>query len=227
SVPGDRRPPFATTGRRSLRARSSSRVTRAMRGWTTRRGAWPSTMCMSLTRTCRWTRSPEPRSAGKRLDDPRGRRAPQLTGHPDAGLDESVEVRTVLDAEPVEGPDEVLRGEVAGGRLRIRAAAHSTRTGVDDRHPARQRRHGVGERLTVGVVEVDADLVHADPGGVQGIQQAAHVTGRADTDRVADGQLVAPQVHQAGADVDNLRDRDGPLPGVPEAHGDVATHPGT
>jgi hypothetical protein len=48
---------------------------------------------------------------------------------------------------------------------------------------------------------------------------------RADPDRVAERELVAAQVHQSPAHLDDLRHRHGALPRVAETHRDVAANP--
>ena len=52
-------------------------------------------------------------------------------------------------------------------------------------------------------------------------EQGAHVAGRADADRVAEGEFVGTEVHQGDADIRDLTDGHGPLPGVPETHRDI------
>ena len=52
-----------------------------------------------------------------------------------------------------------------------------------------------------------------------------HVADGADADRVAERELVAPEVHQPPAHVDGLLHRHRALPGVPEAHRHVGPHP--
>ncbi len=126
---------------------------------------------------------------------------------------------------PVQRPDEVLGREVAGRGLRVGAAAEATGGRVDHGDPVAQRRHRVGQRLAVGVVEVHGDPVGGDPPLAERLEQAVHVAGRADPDRVAEAQLVAAEIHQPLGHVDDLGDRDRPLPRVAEAHRDVGAHP--
>ncbi len=87
-----------------------------------------------------------------------------------------------------------------------------------------ERGEGVGQGLAVGVVEVHADAVGGDTGLVQRGEQGLDVTRGGDADRVAEAQLVTAEVEQGLGDGDDLVDRDGALPGIAEAHGQIAAH---
>ena len=135
-----------------------------------------------------------------------------------------LEIDAVLDAQTVEHPDEVLGGEVAGGRLGVRAAAQPTGRRVDGGDPAAQRGEGVGQRLAVGVVEVHGELVDADPGGDARVQHGVDVAGGAGADRVAEGDLRAPALEEPGGHRGDLGGRDRALPGIAPAHRHVTAH---
>lgn len=85
---------------------------------------------------------------------------------------------------------------------------------------------GVGEGLAVGVVEMDADDVGKHALLAQQGEQFEHVSRCRDADGVAQAQLVAAHVHQRLADARDLVQRDRALPGVTEAHGDIAADMG-
>ncbi len=150
--------------------------------------------------------------------------APELLGHPQAGLHEGVEVDTGRDAETVQLPEQVLGREVAGGALGVRAAAQPAGAGVDGGDTVLQGDESVGEGLAVGVVEVHRQQPHIDVLRGQGVEQGEDLAGRADADRVAERQLVDAQVEQrAGVAGDDGR-LDGALPRVAEAHRQVPAH---
>lgn len=150
----------------------------------------------------------------------------QLLGHPHARGGEGGQIDPGLDAETVEHPHQVLGGEVAGGALRVRTAAEAARGGVDRGHAVLERREGVGEGLAVGVVEVHADPLGGDAFRVQRGQQRPDVARGGDADGVAEAELVAAEVEQRLGGADDLGERDRSLPGVAEAHGQVAAYVG-
>lgn len=67
------------------------------------------------------------RSAGREgADHPRGGGATEDAGQPSAGLDEGRQVDPGLHAGPVQSPDEILGGQVAGGTLGVGTTAEPT-----------------------------------------------------------------------------------------------------
>src|SRR3954470_20348358 len=93
-------------------------------------------------------------SAREGADDGGGAGTTEVAGQPGGGLDECGQVHPVLDAQAGEEPDHVLGREVAGGALGVGAAAEAAGAGVERRDSGEQPGVGVGEGLTVGVVEV-------------------------------------------------------------------------
>ena len=95
-------------------------------------------------------------------------------------------VHTGLDTESVEQIDDVFGRDIAGGTLRIRAAAESGHRAVERRHAEFERRVDVRERLSVRVVEMtgkcgDRHLLR------YASQQHLCLAGSAGADRVAEG----------------------------------------
>lgn len=86
---------------------------------------------------------------------------------------------------------------------------------------------GVGEGLSVGVVEVHRETLRPQAGGGESIQQPVNMTGGGHPDGVAEAELPAPQVQQPAAHGDDLLDRHLALPRVAEGHGQVAADPDT
>ncbi|GAA3061987.1 hypothetical protein GCM10020000_51590 [Streptomyces olivoverticillatus] len=121
---------------------------------------------------------------------------PRWLSHPHARGGETAEVDPGGDAEAVEHPYEVFGGEVSGGALRVRAAAEAARGGVDGGHAVAQRGQGVGERLAVGVVEVDGEPLRAHARLAEGGQQGGDVAGGGHADGVAEAQLVTAEAEQ-------------------------------
>ena len=148
-----------------------------------------------------------------------------MPGHPDTGLHQRLEVNPRLDPQAVEGPDQVLRRQVAGCALGVGAPAQTTRRGVDDGYSVCQGSHGVRERLTIGVVEMHPNAIGTNSVGVQGIQQPVNVSGRARADRVAQAELVTAQVHHPRRDSHDLVDGNVSFPGVAKTHRDVCADP--
>ncbi len=114
---------------------------------------------------------------GESADGTGGAGPVEVGGHPHAGGGQPGEVDAGLDTEPVQHPDQVLGGEVAGGGLGVRAAAEPAGRRVDRGHAVFQRRVGVGEGLSVGVVEVHADLVGRHALLVEQIEEFLHMAG--------------------------------------------------
>ena len=96
-----------------------------------------------------------------------------------------------LDAEAVAHPHQVLGREVARGHLREGRAADATDARVEGRDAHLDRQVCVRERLTIRVVQMQRDLVLPDGGVVEGVQERAHLTGRADAAGVPERELVA------------------------------------
>ncbi len=157
--------------------------------------------------------SPSPREG---LHHP-GRTGPtELLGHPDAGGDQRFEVDAGLDAEAVERPHQVLGGQVAGGALGVRAASEPAGRGVDRGDPGFEGGDGVGESLTVGVVEVHGHVADRHSAGLEGGEQILDVARGGDPDGVTDAQLIAAEAHQPAGHVDHLTDRDVTSQGSPK-----------
>src|SRR4051794_21689446 len=93
-----------------------------------------------------------------------GAGAAEVAGEPGGGLDQCGEVDPVLDPETGQEPEQVLGGEVARRALGVGAAAEATGARVVRRDTGAQTGLDVGQRLAVGVVEVQGQVGHADAG---------------------------------------------------------------
>jgi hypothetical protein len=71
---------------------------------------------------------------------------------------------------------------------------------------------------------VHGDPADTDTGGAEGVDQGGDVTRRRDADRVAERELVAAEVGQAGADGNDLRNRYVALPRIAVAHRHVPAY---
>src|SRR3954454_16971316 len=154
-------------------------------------------------------------------DDGGGAWTTQVAGQPGGGLDARGQVRPVLNAQAGEEPDQVLGREFAGGALGVGAAAEAAGAGVERRDSGEQPGVGVGEGLTVGVVEVEREGADARAGAAELVDECGDVAGGADADGVTQAELAGAQVEQAAPDRDDLPDRHGAFPRIAEAHRDV------
>ena len=133
----------------------------------------------------------------------------------------------MVDAETVEQPHEVLGREVPGRALGVRAAPEPAGARVVRRHTGAQAGLHVGEGLAVGVVEVQREPVDVGAGLGERLHERGDVARGADADRVAEAELADAHLEQPLPDRDDLLGLDRALPGVAEAHRDVAAdvHP--
>ena len=128
----------------------------------------------------------------------------------------------MLDAEPGEEPDQVLGGEVAGRALRVGAAAEAAGARVVRRDAGAQAGLDVGQRLAVGVVEVQREVADAASRPRRTASTSAVTWPAVPTPMVSPRlSCERAEVEQPLPDRDHLLDRDGALPRVAEAHRDV------
>ncbi len=159
----------------------------------------------------------EPRRAGERLHDTRRRRPAQLFGHPHAGSHQGLEIDAGLDAEAVQEPDKILGGQVAGGAAGVGTAAQAAGRRVDDGDAGLEGGQGVGQRLPVGVVEVDGHLPGRNAGVAERLDQVADTATGWPTPMVnVDAELDRAHGHQPIGDIDHLAERDPALQGSPK-----------
>ena len=94
--------------------------------------------------------------------------------------------------------------EVARGTRRIRAATGPARRRVEAADAGIEAGRDVGQGRPARVVEVEGDPLERDAGLHGQPGQGGDLARHADTDRVAEADLVDPEVEQAQGDVDGL-----------------------
>ena len=154
----------------------------------------------------------------------RGELAAELLGEPAARLDEASDVDAGLDPKSAAHPREVLGSQIAAGHLGEWRAAHPSGARVEDGDPFRERRERVRQRLPIRVVQVERDPVDAHAGIAVRGDQRQDLAGRANTDRVAERELVASDVEEMPPGVDRDCDRRGTVPWIRDDHREVTAH---
>ena len=154
-------------------------------------------------------RGPLKRREDARTRDPRAGDRPS-----DGCTSEAAATRSKRDAglpaHPVEQVEEVLRRQVSGGSRGVRTACRarrprSRRSGRPERSPS----HDVRERRPARVVEVEGEPLRAGPPASTAFaHDLRHLRRDGDPDRVADRDLVAPELR-----TEPRRDRRGRLRG--------------
>uniref|UniRef100_A0A1I8I5J7 Protein-cysteine N-palmitoyltransferase HHAT-like protein n=1 Tax=Macrostomum lignano TaxID=282301 RepID=A0A1I8I5J7_9PLAT len=121
-----------------------------------------------------------------------------------------------------------LRGNIARcARPGVRTAAQAGHRSVDGPEFESERGGNIRQSLTVGVVTVSGQVGGAQAGVQQTLEQAAHRVRRADSDGVAEGDLVAAELEEAVGHGGDRRVADLALVGAAEDAGDIAAerHP--
>lgn len=94
--------------------------------------------------------------------DTGGARASEALAHPAAGGGEGVQIDSGMDAESVQHPQQVFRGQVSGGAVGVGAVADAAGGAVELGDARGERGMHVGKGLPVGVVEVRGDPLRGD-----------------------------------------------------------------
>src|SRR3954451_22456135 len=122
-------------------------------------------------------------------------RAPEHVAHRAARLEQLLDVDAGVVVHLVEHRDEVLRGDVAGGALRHRAAAKLAERGLERAHAGVECRHHVGEPLPARVVEVGGQLDPLEP--FEGaLEELAHLARIGHAGGIAERHLLAARSGQ-------------------------------
>src|SRR5439155_15348531 len=115
-------------------------------------------------------------------------------------IDDGGEVEARNDARVLGPVDELLRGDVATGTGRERAAAQATDARVELPHPVEDRGECVGLAGSSRVVEVDADVESGRLGTHRVDQRDCALRGHR-ADRVAEAELVGAVLRRGADDV--------------------------
>jgi hypothetical protein len=135
------------------------------------------------------------------------------------------EIDAMLVAGGIEQVHQILGSEVAGRARRVRTAACPARRCVERSDPGVEPRGDVCERGAAGVVEVVSLPIEGDAVVLGELDQLAHLVRDADADRVAEADLVDPELQEVAGDLDDARRVDGAGVGTAEGCRDVGAPP--
>ena len=115
--------------------------------------------------------------------------AAEVVGHPHAGGAQGGQVDPGRDAQAVQLPHQVLGRKVSSRATRIGTATKSTGGAIDRGHPMLEGAKGIGQGLSIGVVEMHGHLIHQEPPSQQLVEERHDLSGSGDADGVAKREL--------------------------------------
>src|SRR6476469_1794318 len=117
-------------------------------------------------------------------------------GDEPSGGKDSFERYAVLPARRIEEVHEVLGREVAAGAGGVRTPAGAARRRIETADPSGQPGRDIGERSTTRIVKVERGPLDWDVCNRGDVGQAPNLVRNGDPDRVAEADLIGPQVDQ-------------------------------